>query len=571
MSDEEFDFDEEMDFGEDMDIEEEDDDEEDVLEDEDEDEGAEEGEGEEFTLNIVEDEDEFDQVVLKKPGKVKTEVKMGVSVGNQLKKVYANMLAEVPRVEVDNVSFSYLSEDEKKGLSVVTIDQTKDINLGSGTLHDPKMGPIYPGKICDTCFRTTDKCPGHYGRIEIPKILHPLADNYIVQVLKSVCHACSKQLISNKTFEAKKLDRFKGMDRLSAISEINTDTCTNKIEVDGKEKICGTKQRKYSKLKSENVVTYQNEDGMTINVFPSDIFTVLDNIMDQDAITLGFGDLANDYERKPNKLTMHPRNFVVQSILVPPNRVRPRVEDSVSGNGDWTDTADPEFKNCITQAEAIRRKVLTKEEKQEIATNIWRTYKQILVGEANPKGGRQSMSTKTRFKGKSGMFGNVIGKRSEQAARSVISPGNSVGFGRVGVPEFARYKITVPERVFEMNRKKLQRDLRKGEVQFIVRKNGSHKGFRIMISDEIRRNYELQNGDVVRRFLRNNDIVYFGRQPSLSAGSLMAMRVVIIKDNTFKFSLASTKSYAGDFDGTFRCHQQGALKVCNSLVFSLNY
>lgn len=565
MSDEDIDidfgFDDEEDFAEDNDYSE--DEEEDFEEEEDE---EKEDEEEDFDVNIVEDEDEFAHAVLNKPVKEEN-VKIGINVGNNLRNIYNQMIAQLPRVNADNFTLSYFSEEEKQDLAVVVITKTKDTNQGYGTLYDPRMGPIHPGKICPTCTRTIEKCPGHYGRIEVPHLIHPMAENQIVQTLKSVCHGCSKILISEKTFELKELNMLEGNDRLAAIAKISETTgnnlkhCDAVIEVmdpDGNlvTRVCNTVQQIYLKT-HENALYYQiptgtKEKGKTFTLTPKEIYSIFNNISDKDAATLGFGEvLKNEKGEKVYKMNMHPRNFIVQSILVPPNCVRPRIEDTGVGTGEWLDIGDTEFRGILTQKE-VWEKTMSAEAKSNAAREIWFNYKQLLISDPNAKGGRRSISIKTRFKGKTGTFHAVIGKRAEQGARSVISGNNWIGFGKVGVPKFAKYKITIPVRVFEANRALMQKLLRQGEVQSIIRKNGVNAGNRRYVNDEIRRNYKLQTGDIVRRFLQNGDPVFFGRQPSLSAGSLMTFRAIIIEDNTFQFSIASTKSFNADYDGRRR-------------------
>lgn len=74
-----------------------------------------------------------------------------------------------------------------------------------------------------------------------------------------------------------------------------------------------------------------------------------------------------------------------------------------------------------------------------------------------------------------------------------------------------------------------------------------------------KKEFQLKNGDIVRRHLRDGDIVLFGRQPTLHKGSMIA-RYIKIQENTsginngrnprvIRMNLAQCKTYNADFDG----------------------
>ena len=61
-----------------------------------------------------------------------------------------------------------------------------------------------------------------------------------------------------------------------------------------------------------------------------------------------------------------------------------------------------------------------------------------------------------------------------------------------------------------------------------------------------KRDFKLELGDVVERQLKNGDIVLFNRQPTLHKASMLAKRVIVRPCKTFRFNLASTKSFNAD-------------------------
>jgi DNA-directed RNA polymerase beta' subunit len=87
--------------------------------------------------------------------------------------------------------------------------------------------------------------------------------------------------------------------------------------------------------------------------------------------------------------------------------------------------------------------------------------------------------------------------------------------------------------------------------------NGKKEYYPIIISPE--RIFQLKEGDIVERHLKDGDLVLFGRQPTLHKGSMIARNVKIINENTnvnnsqpiktIRMNLAATKTYNADFDG----------------------
>ena len=60
---------------------------------------------------------------------------------------------------------------------------------------------------------------------------------------------------------------------------------------------------------------------------------------------------------------------------------------------------------------------------------------------------------------------------------------------------------------------------------------------------------KLEYGDIVFRHLVDGDIALFNRQPSLHRMSMMAHRIKVVNDNTFRLNVTVTTPYNADFDG----------------------
>lgn len=157
-----------------------------------------------------------------------------------------------------------------------------------------------------------------------------------------------------------------------------------------------------------------------------------------------------------------------------------------------------------------------------------------------------------RLRGKDGRIrGNLMGKRVNHSARSVISPDVHMDVDELGVPEVVATVLTVPERVTAGNVDALERRVHVGANKIdgadsVITNNGT------VVSLEhckARKSIRLQHGWIVLRYLQNGDPVIFNRQPSLHKMSMMAHRAHIVQGSTFRLHLSVVSCYNADFDG----------------------
>jgi DNA-directed RNA polymerase subunit A' len=185
-----------------------------------------------------------------------------------------------------------------------------------------------------------------------------------------------------------------------------------------------------------------------------------------------------------------------------------------------------------------------------------------------------------------------MGKRRNQSARSVISADPTVRTDELVVPELVANNLTVPEIVCQFNIKVLQEIVNNEKANFVIKGDGTRinlkyalykKGTQLLWGDKIIRNdkeidpfkipnfeirtgdkikrkneiisnidvskkrdFKLEIGDTVERHLKNGDVVLFNRQPTLHKASMLAKRIVVRPCKTFRFNLASTKTFNAD-------------------------
>jgi DNA-directed RNA polymerase II subunit RPB1 len=258
--------------------------------------------------------------------------------------------------------------------------------------------------------------------------------------------------------------------------------------------------------------------------------------------------------------------MILTVLPVPPPPVRPSI--SVDG-GVRRSEDDLTYK----LAEIIRASGNVRRSEQEGAPpHIVSEYEQLLqyhvatymdndiagVPQAMQKSGRPIKAIRARLKGKEGRLrGNLMGKRVDFSARTVITGDPNIQLDQVGVPRSIAMTLTYPERgqllsltscwaclnsfslVTRYNIQYLTELVRRGPqeypgARYVIRDTGE----RIDLKYNKRTDSLLQYGWIVERHLKDGDYVLFNRQPSLHKMSMMSHRVKIMPYSTFRLNLS---------------------------------
>jgi len=174
------------------------------------------------------------------------------------------------------------------------------------------------------------------------------------------------------------------------------------------------------------------------------------------------------------------------------------------------------------------------------------------VPQAMQKSGRPLKTIRGRLKGKEGRLrGNLMGKRVDFSARTVITGDPNLSLDQVGVPRSIARTLTYPEVVTKFNISKLTNLVRNGPNQhpganYVIKADGARLDLKHNKNlDDLR----LQYGWKVERHINDDDVIIFNRQPSLHKESMMGHRVKVMPYSTFRLNLSVTSPYNADFDG----------------------
>ena len=324
---------------------------------------------------------------------------------------------------------------------------------------------------------------------------------------------------------------------------------------DDSEDGCGTLQP--NKIRKEGLATifaeWKNDNAeaepIIIKVTPEIVLKNFKRISDDDVSFMGFSPV---YSR--------PDWMVCQVMSVPPPSVRPSVKHDAQQRSE--DDLSHILVNIIKTNKTLQDKIQNNAQANVI--DDWTTVLQYYVatqvdnnipGVASvaQRSGRPLKSIKDRLNGKGGrMRGNLMAKRVDFSARSVITADPNISIRELGIPMKIAKNITKPVTVNKINKAFLTKLIQNGPEQWpgakmLEKNNGEVITLRYYLD---RNSIILEEGDIVHRHMMDGDAILFNRQPTLHRMSMMCHIARIMKrGDTFRMNVADTKPYNADFDG----------------------
>ncbi|KAJ2725253.1 DNA-directed RNA polymerase II core subunit rpo21 [Coemansia sp. Benny D115] len=455
-----------------------------------------------------------------------------------------------PMRRVQYVQFGIFSPEELKDMSVAKIEhpvlRDEEGKPKLGGLLDPRMGTIDRNVKCHTCSESMGECPGHFGHIDLAKpVFHIGFISKVKKVLECVCWECGKLKADYNSERFQQILRIPDATRRMKLvweeckartvcekpaeAPENGDELAKKINGTDSEKSrpgCGYRQPTFRKtglkifakprLSPTEEASVNDKDEVTVER----VLQTLRKITDEDAYAMGID---------PN--FARPEWLILHVMPVPPMTVRPSIqmdatrpsEDDLTHKLNDILKANDHLQRCIVEgAPALVIKEFV--DLLQFHTATFMNNEVAGLPQALQKSGRPIKSIRARLKGKEGRLrGNLMGKRVDFSARTVITGDPNISIDQVGVPRSIARNLTYPETVTPYNIDKLQEYVRNGPNE--------HPGAKYVIRDtgeQINLHYNKLSGDIplqigyrVERHLMDDDVIIFNRQPSLHKMSMM--------------------------------------------------
>lgn len=498
---------------------------------------------------------------------------------------------------VTGVQFGVLSDEQIQRMSVLEVT---DATLYDNNQHpklnglaDPRMGVTERGRRCKTCEQDYILCPGHMGRIDLAVPLFNFQfDKKILAICKCICMKCSRLLVNkdhpmvkNIQYETansgKNNERFEKMYKLiTGNIRPNKDFRCGITEEDKKNPNanlldnggCGaTQPMTFTNYIRENLIAMEwrhvdtKEGGESVahkliqQQSAAFIYNLFRRISEEDSAVMGFG---REY--------CLPHYLIFQSLPVIPPCSRPSVRQG-NGNRSEDDITikyievikyNNEIKDLLEGIKKRERE--TGESRSEADTKSIQSKTIVLLyhvitlidnedksimAPSNTRNGRPIKGINERLKGKEGRFrGNLMGKRVDFSARSVISPDANLEIGELGVPMAIAMNLTFPEIVNRYNIDKMYKLVKNGNLVYPGAKSVEQKKtgqLRVLLESNLE-DFVLEYGDIVHRHLVDGDYVLFNRQPTLHRMSMMGHKIRVMSGKTFRLNTDVCEPYNAD-------------------------
>jgi len=484
--------------------------------------------------------------------------------------------------ELDYIQFGLYSAQDILKQSVCEVSHMK--LTGPNSVYDERMGTLESSKRCLTCGLTSKQCIGHFGHITLyMNIIHPLFHKLVLSILKCVCYKCSRILLTKQQLELNGLCRQQRQSRFQKILKKmdRVEYCSH----------CETIQPRY---------VFSAQDRMIYMVFKLDgelskmqmseneVNKILDNIENPDVALLGF------YPKY-----FHPRNLILTVLPVLPPVARPYViADHMTCDDDLT----LQYLEIVKTNFHIGQLTTSDTKRQKLIHTLKFRIKSLFDNSGDRQkvsNGRPLKGIKKRLTGKEGIIrNNLMGKRVDKSARTVIGPDPTLHVDEIAIPYEIADVLCYSVRVTDQNRQDVLRLIEREQGNFLLRDEGNirinlkyatvRQGTRLFFGDVLRKKngawvmirtekdlfqleqgdqlyrdgelvrdvsyntkkqVDLRVGDVVERKLKDGDILLLNRQPTLHRGSMIAQKVRLRPGKTIRLNLASTSSFNADFDG----------------------
>ena len=451
---------------------------------------------------------------------------------------------------LSDLSFYVIGNDENVIDSTINITNKEvmknDKPMPDG-IYDAHMGTTDYSWGCHTCGCSKSICPGHFGSIDLKyPVKNPLFRDELLKWLKILCFNCGR-IIVTQNIKNSRIDEYVKLAKLI-----------------GECPYCNKKHYKVMKDKQNSSIFYKILDENKVGEKKQSTKGPGDkNIKTEELLNHEIEEIINkispvDLEKLDIPFRCNPSNFIIRTIRVPPNTIRPdlrRIGGMKSASSDITTLLKLiiEFNDRLPD-EINKKDQLSKEIKDLYLLLDMHYFAMIKNGGSEIKisnSTKPPTSLSERWTSKTGRIRkNLMGKRCSYMIRSVITGSPQLAIDELGISKMHASNIQIPEVVQPYNIDRLS--------VYFMNRNNKYPGCKHIIKktdgslyriDPIDPNYKLQFGDVVYRDLIDGDLVCFNRQPSLSFNSISGFRVKIIDSETIQLNGMACKGFNADFDG----------------------
>lgn len=451
--------------------------------------------------------------------------------------------------ELGHIQFGLLTPEEIVKQSVCEVSVSK---LSSPfSVYDDRMGTMDNVKKCGTCGLFNKDCVGHFGHINLNiDVLHPLFHKLTMSILKCVCYKCSRVLLKKQQLELNGLLRYSRQIRFfKIVSKMDrVDFCSH----------CETMQPRYVFSNSDRfiyMIFKVDGENSRVQMLENEIRKIFEQMTLEDIELLGF-----------DPKHFQPRSLILSVLPVIPPVARPFiVADNITCDDDLT----VQYTEIIKANQHILDTSLPEAKLQKHIQSLKFRIKSLFDNSGDRQrlsNGRPLKGIKKRLTGKEGLIrNNLMGKRVDKSARTVIGPDPTLRVDEIAIPPEIADTLCYPMRVNRYNLDYVNSLIDENRANFLLRDNGAtrinlryacmRQGTRLHFGDVVfkkngnvtiikqekdlfiledgdqvfrngerlyeltpnwKRKVDIRIGDIVERKLMDGDILLLNRQPTQS-------------------------------------------------------
>lgn len=451
---------------------------------------------------------------------------------------------------ITDVHFSAMDADDMRRIAVACIERPDaagkmTMSQRFGALGDPAMGSTSNSMPCLTCGEISSACHGHPGYAPLPEpVFNPIFRNTLAAVLRIVCWDCGHILAIPPPGDGAAPPPIVGrllnapMAQRTAILTVYTNKTVRSCASCGAARGRATWSKQCAEL-----ILVQGAAGVRTTAIARDVLPILKRIPKEHATLMGIP--------KPHAL-------VWEAVPVPPPSIRPHVAMSGGGSSNRSGhSMTHAIADIIRNANLLTAAAAEGKPIEPHLTALQYFVSAHINSETRRPAGVTDRNQNRRkgltqgMRGKAGRArGHIMGKRTDQNARSVVSPNSMLRIHELSMPGMIARELSETVMVLPDNIQWLQSLVDTQRARLILKAPlGMEVNLRQRAATSAM-NTQLVVGDRVVRHVMDGDIVLFNRQPTLHKMSMMGHIVRVSKNSmTFGFNGSTTTPYNADFDG----------------------
>lgn len=453
-------------------------------------------------------------------------------LARERQKAVSLKLSTLEHVVPSEYSLSYMSPEEMKGSSILTVTSMSTTNeVGTFGLFDKRLAPE-KRKICLTCSRNYKGCEQHRAYIPLHKpVINPSAHEEVIYYCECCCWDCGQVYANEDFIKMAGLDKITDRKKyLKALADFTPQIHTLHCHP-------GYRREIFERQMKNHVLLFEieGEPGKKYSKMVENIIRLFDNL--------------NEQSLKILRVTgeNHPRNLILHGILaLPPNLHLPTLINGKLTEHLYT-TKYVNIIDCNIRMSQTRDDVLL----NDLQATQYARLKEIFFGPdaaSIVKVSDKDIGIYKGFSRKEGIIRKYVqGKRVDNCGRTIANPSDGK-YGWVGIPRHMADTLTVKVKATKYNMAEIQVGIRNGTYKNFFPLEDGTPIFKVF-NDKLRKTYIVEIGCEYERNIKDGDIILWGRQPSLHAASITGGRAYLHDDRVIKIHLSSVGPKNCDFDG----------------------